>query len=180
LIPDNTIVEDFVIPLRARILYGCKIVYDSEAVAHEQTPAAIGIEFKRRSRIGAGGFQAIGLLWKLLHPRFGWTAFTFLNHKILRWICPFLLLTAMLTNLALVSIPFFQAMLVAQVLFYLVAGLGAYTSSQSKSMRWLRLATMFTSMNVALLVGFFRWLFGTQRAAWHRTTRLNETGEIGR
>lgn len=179
-IPDNTIVDDFVIPLRAKSLQQCKIVYDKEAVAHEDTPAAIGAEFKRRSRIGAGGFQAIGLLWKLLHPRFGWTAFTFLNHKILRWICPFLLIVTLLTNLALLHIPFFRWMMAAQVLFYLLAVAGAYMPSQSKGMRLLRLTTMFTSMNAALLVGFFRWLLGTQRATWHRTARLAESAEAGR
>lgn len=179
-IPDNTIVDDFVIPLRAKSLQQCKIVYDKEAVAHEETPAAIGAEFKRRSRIGAGGFQAIGLLWKLLHPRFGWTAFTFLNHKILRWICPFLLIVTLLSNLALLHIPFFLWMLAAQMLFYLLAVAGAYVHSQSKMMRLLRLATMFTSMNAALLVGFFRWLLGTQRVTWHRTARLAESAEASR
>lgn len=179
-IPDNTIVDDFVIPLRAKSLHHCKIVYDQEAVAHEETPAAIGAEFKRRSRIGAGGFQAIGLLWKLLHPRFGWTAFTFLNHKILRWICPFLLIVALLTNLPLLHIPFYRWMLAAQVAFYLLAVIGAYLPSQSTGMRLLRLTTMFTSMNVALLVGFFRWLLGTQRATWHRTVRLAESAEATR
>ncbi|MFT3883499.1 MAG: hypothetical protein QM703_28090 [Gemmatales bacterium] len=179
-IPDNTIVDDFVIPLRAKSLQQCKIVYDKEAVAHEETPAAIGAEFKRRSRIGAGGFQAIGLLWKLLHPRFGWTAFTFLNHKILRWVCPFLLIAALLTNLALLHLPFFRWMLAAQVAFYLLAVAVRYVPSQSKGMKLLRLTTMFTSMNAALLVGFFRWLLGTQRATWHRTARLAESAEAGR
>jgi len=179
-IPDNTIVDDFVIPLRAKSLQQCNIVYDKDAVAHEETPAAIGAEFKRRSRIGAGGFQAIGLLWRLLHPRFGWTAFTFLNHKILRWICPFLLIVAVLTNLALLHIVFFRWMLAAQVAFYLLAVVGAYLPSQSKGMRLLRLTTMFTSMNAALLVGFFRWLLGTQRATWHRTARLAESAEVSR
>lgn len=177
-IPDNTIVDDFVIPLRAKSLQQCKIVYDAQAIAQEETPAAIGAEFKRRARIGAGGFQAIGLLWKLLHPRFGWTAFTFLNHKILRWVCPFLLILALLTNLALLHLTFFRWMLAAQVVFYLLAALGAYLPAQPRILKVLRLATMFTSMNAALLVGFFRWLFGTQRATWQRTARLAESGEV--
>jgi cellulose synthase/poly-beta-1,6-N-acetylglucosamine synthase-like glycosyltransferase len=173
-IPDNTIVDDFVIPLRAKIVEGCKIVYDADAIATEETPAGIQDEFKRRSRIGAGGFQAIGLLWRLLSPRHGWTAFTFLNHKILRWICPFLLILALLTNLLLLNHVLYRWLLGAQVGFYLLAALGNVLPSQPKVLRTLRLATMFTSMNAALLVGFFRWLFGTQRATWHRTERQAE------
>jgi len=30
---------------------------------------------------------------------------------------------------------------------------------------------MFATMNAALLVGFFRWASGRQRAAWDRTAR---------
>jgi hypothetical protein len=33
---------------------------------------------------------------------------------------------------------------------------------------------MFTGMNAALLVGFWRWLRGSQQAAWKRTMRLAE------
>lgn len=173
-IPDNTIVDDFVIPLQAKIVNGCNIVYDAEAVATEETPAGIQDEFKRRSRIGAGGFQAIGLLWRLLSPRHGWTAFTFLNHKILRWVCPFLLIIAVVTNLLLLDHAEYRWLLAAQSGFYLLAALGNVLPSQPKALRVLRLATMFTSMNAALLVGFFRWLFGTQRATWHRTERQAE------
>lgn len=179
-IPDDTIVDDFVIPLRVKMLQKCRIVYDCEAIAHEDTPADISSEFQRRSRIGAGSFQAIGLLWKLLHPRFGWTAFAFLNHKIMRWLCPFMLIMALGTNLALLHITFFQWMLAAQVVFYTLAALGGYLPSQPRFLRVLRLATMFTGMNAALLVGFFRWLFGAQRATWHRTVRLTESAEASR
>src|SRR5262245_5410690 len=90
-IPEGTIVDDFVIPLQAKLRSGCSIVYDSQATAHEETPRAIGAEFQRRSRIGAGNFQSLGLLWRLLDPRHGWIAFTFFSHKILRWLCPFFL-----------------------------------------------------------------------------------------
>ena len=38
-------------------------------------------------------------------------------------------------------------------------------------MRYLRLGTMFTSMNLALLFGFVRWVRGSQKAAWKRTDR---------
>ena len=39
----------------------------------------------------------------------------------------------------------------------------------------LRLTTMFTGMNLALLLGFWRWLVGTQRGTWQRTARVGET-----
>jgi len=40
------------------------------------------------------------------------------------------------------------------------------------------LMTMFTSMNVALLVGFVRWLSNRQNAAWRRTARTAEASGV--
>lgn len=179
-IPDNTIVDDFVIPLRAKVVHQCKIVYETEAIAFEVAPSDIGTEFKRRARIGAGGFQAIGLLHELLIPRFGWTSFAFWNHKILRWICPFMMILALVTNIALMDQPLYGWMLVLQLAFYTTAFIGNMLPAKPRVLRVLRLATMFTTMNAALLVGFFRWLMGTQRATWHRTARLTEAVETAK
>ncbi len=89
---NDTIVDDFVIPLVTRLRSGCEIVYDDHAIAYEETPHDFSTEFSRRSRIGAGGFQSIIRLRGLLNPGQGWTAFTFFSHKVLRWLCPFLLI----------------------------------------------------------------------------------------
>jgi cellulose synthase/poly-beta-1,6-N-acetylglucosamine synthase-like glycosyltransferase len=175
-ISDQTIIDDFVIPLQVKAERGSRIVYDEEAVAREQTPASIGAEFQRRSRIGAGGFQAIGMLKGLLHPRFGWTSFTFFNHKILRWLCPFFLAGAFVTNVLLVHVAVFRWLMLGQFTFYLLAMVGSRLP-HTKSLRVLRLVTMFVHMNAALAVGFCRWMRGTQKTAWRRTIRLAETVE---
>ena len=172
-IPNDTIVDDFVIPLLARKRTGCQIVYDKNASATEETPETIAAEFRRRSRIGAGGFQSIGRLRGLLHPRHGWVAFTFWSHKVLRWLCPFFLIGAFAANAALAAFgnPLFVGMLLAQVGFYTTAVLANWLPARPRCLRVFRLATMFTMMNAALLVGFFRWLFGTQKGVWKRTER---------
>jgi cellulose synthase/poly-beta-1,6-N-acetylglucosamine synthase-like glycosyltransferase len=176
-IPDGTIVDDFVIPLQAKLRSGCAIVYDSEAVAREETAPDVRSEFHRRSRIGAGGFQSIPLLWKLLDPRRGWVAFTFFGHKILRWFCPFFMLAMLLSNVLLWEEPFYRGALAAQLAFYLLSLAVAFVPGRVKSLKPLRLATMFTSMNAALLVGFWRWLLGLQKGAWKRTLRMAEAGQ---
>jgi len=177
-IPANTIVDDFVIPLQARQRTGCEIVYDRNAVACEETPERIRSEFHRRTRIGAGGFQSIGLLRGLLHPKHGWICFTFWSHKVLRWLCPFFLMTAFAANVFLASQPIFLALLLVQIAFYAVSGAAAWLPARPRSLRFLRLGTMFTSMNLALLFGFFRWLRGSQKAAWTRTARSTEFATI--
>ena len=170
-IPDNTIVDDFVIPLLAKVRTGCAIIYDVDAVAREETAPGLGSEFHRRSRIGAGGYQCIGLLWRLLNPRQGWIAFTFFSHKILRWVCPFFLAGMLVTNAALATHWFYRYTLGAQLAFYLVAAVGAVFPGAGNFSKMVRLTTLFSGMNLALLVGFWRWLSGQQQGVWRRTAR---------
>jgi cellulose synthase/poly-beta-1,6-N-acetylglucosamine synthase-like glycosyltransferase len=171
-IPSETIVDDFVIPLLAKLRTGCTIIYDCEAIAREETPSGVGAEFHRRSRIGAGGFQSIGLLWRLLDPRRGWVALAFFSHKVLRWLGPFFLLGMLASSALLWGRPFYRDALLAQGGFYLLSLLAVFLPTQVQALKPLRLATMFTGMNVALLLGFWRWLLGHQRATWRRTDRI--------
>jgi cellulose synthase/poly-beta-1,6-N-acetylglucosamine synthase-like glycosyltransferase len=170
-IPPGTIVDDFCIPLLAKLKHGCQIIYDPQAVAREDAAPNLSAEFHRRSRIGAGGFQCLRLLGGLLNPRQGWVAFTFLSHKILRWLCPFFLLGLLLSNVLLMNQPFYREALLAQVLCLLAAWLASFLPPRFALLKPLRLLAMFTSMNIALLIGFFRWLRGTQTGIWTRTAR---------
>jgi cellulose synthase/poly-beta-1,6-N-acetylglucosamine synthase-like glycosyltransferase len=167
----STIVDDFVIPLVARIRTGCRLIYDESAVAYEETPPDLGMEFRRRTRIGAGDFQSLALVRPLLNPRQGWITFTFVSHKLLRWLCPFFLIAIAVSNIVLVDRGFYGVALLAQAGLYGLALLGRFLSHRSAAGRVMRLATMFATMNAALLVGFFRWAAGSQRAAWDRTVR---------
>ena len=170
-IPPDTIIDDFVIPLQARINTGKVIVYDADAVATEETPAEMADEFRRRARIGAGGFQSLFRLWRLLLPTYGWTTFAFWSHKVLRWFCPAFMFSALAANLLLVRSPPLHILLAAQIGFYLLALAGRYLPGNGKLVRVVRLTTLFTSMNLALVVGFWRWLIGRQRGTWQRTAR---------
>lgn len=170
-IPSNTLVDDLTIPLLARLRSGCRIIYDKQAVAWEETAPDIHAEFRRRARIGAGGFQAISRLWPLLHPRFGWTAFSFLSHKVLRWYSPFLLVIAFVTSLLLANQSLYFVLFLLQVLFYSAALLGVQVTHQGRVARLLRMPALFTTVNLALMVGFWRWLSQEQSGPWIRTSR---------
>jgi cellulose synthase/poly-beta-1,6-N-acetylglucosamine synthase-like glycosyltransferase len=174
-IPNHTIIDDFMIPLLAKQRFGCEIIYDQDATAREETAPDVATEFRRRTRIGAGGWQAIGMLWRLLSPRRGWIAFTFFSHKILRWTCPFFMLLLLATNLLLIGSSGYRILLCAQLALYLAALASGRLWKGAPLGRTLRLANMFLSMNAALLVGFFRWLSGPQTGIWSRTQRLSES-----
>jgi cellulose synthase/poly-beta-1,6-N-acetylglucosamine synthase-like glycosyltransferase len=175
-IPDDTVIDDFVIPLLAKQRAGCAIMYDCDAVAWEETAPDIWSEFHRRARIGAGGFHAMVLLWKLLDPRRGWIALTFFSHKVLRWLCPFLLLASLLSSLLLSDGFVYRCALIGQLGFYLASLAGVFMPVEMRFSRFSRLllaGSMFTCMNAALLVGFWRWLRGTQKGKWKPTARLS-------
>jgi cellulose synthase/poly-beta-1,6-N-acetylglucosamine synthase-like glycosyltransferase len=170
-IPGDTIIDDFVIPLLMKLRSRGRIVYDAEAVATEECPPHVGDEFRRRARIGAGGFQSLVRLWPLALPTAGWTSLAFVSHKVLRWFAPLLLIVALLANVALLAQPLYQALLAVQLAFYAAAAIGYVVPGNGTLPRWLRLTTMFASMNAALAVGFWRWLAGSQGGTWQRTAR---------
>jgi len=170
-LPPATIVDDFVIPLRI-LEKGYKVVYEPEAVAHEETTEDYGKEFGRRARIAAGNFQSLKMVPGLLLPTAGFPAFAFWSHKLLRWCAPALMAVSLLANLFLLDSVFYQATLFAQTLFYALAYLGKEgVLKRGTAKRVASVAYYFVTMNLAIAVGFWRFLRNSQRAAWERTAR---------
>ncbi|WNG22114.1 glycosyltransferase family 2 protein [Cystobacter fuscus] len=171
-LPASTIVDDFVIPLRI-LEQGYKVVYEPEAVAHEETTEDYDKEFGRRARIAAGNFQSLRMVPRLLSPLAGFPAFAFWSHKLLRWCAPALMALAFLANLFLVNSIFYRFTLVGQVLFYGLALLGKTGALKGSARRVASVAYYFVTMNLAIAVGFWRFLRNSQRAAWDRTARVS-------
>jgi cellulose synthase/poly-beta-1,6-N-acetylglucosamine synthase-like glycosyltransferase len=169
-LPPSTIVDDFVIPMRI-LENGYKVVYEPEAVAHEETTEDYGKEFGRRVRIAAGNFQSLRLVPRLLSPLAGFPAFAFWSHKLLRWCAPALMGLALMANLFLLDSIFYGVMLAGQVLFYGLAYLGKTGGLRGSVRGMASVAYYFVAMNLAIVVGFWRFVRNTQQAAWDRTAR---------
>jgi cellulose synthase/poly-beta-1,6-N-acetylglucosamine synthase-like glycosyltransferase len=169
-LPPSTIVDDFVIPLRL-LDEGYDVLYEPAALAWEETTEDYGREFGRRARIAAGNFQSLGLVPGLLSPFRGFPAFAFWSHKVLRWFAPALMLVALAANLLLLGQPFYRLTLAAQLGFYALAWLGSLSVGPSLLRRIAGVAYYFVTMNLAIVVGFWRFLRNSQAAAWERTAR---------
>lgn len=169
-LPPDTVVEDFVVAARV-LLAGKRVVYDPEAVAWEETTEDYARERVRRVRIAAGNFQALGLVGGLLDPRRGFPAFAFFSHKLLRWLAPWFLLTALLTSLALASRGIYAAAFLGQLGFYGLAALGWTGWGKGRLGSAASIARYFVEMNVAMGQGLLRHLRGTQKVTWQRTAR---------
>lgn len=175
-IPDNTLVDDFVIGMKVRE-QGFRFVYEPAAMAFEELPD-LNDEWVRRVRIGAGDFQALNLCGTCLHPRFGWFALFFVSHKALRWFTPHLGLVATMCGFSLMfcHIPAVRltgvAVVLAAVAAVVVALIGrALHGNASRWARIPRLGWHFVSMQFALLVGFVRYCRGNLGGHWIRTPR---------
>jgi cellulose synthase/poly-beta-1,6-N-acetylglucosamine synthase-like glycosyltransferase len=171
-LPPGTIVDDFVVPMRI-LEKGYKVLYDPEAVATEETTEDYAREFGRRARIAAGNFQSLKFLPGLLLPTSGFRAFAFWSHKILRWCAPAFMAVALMSNAFLLHRSWvYAATFSAQMAFYALAVVGSRASIVPGLLRRAAsIAYYFVTMNLALVVGFWRFVRGSQRPAWERTVR---------
>ncbi|HVS97529.1 MAG TPA: glycosyltransferase family 2 protein [Puia sp.] len=173
-IPHTVILDDFVSSLKVA-QRGYRIAYEPAAFAMELPSLSLGDERKRKVRIAAGGFQAIGMLkglfafWK--YPRL---SFLYISHRVLRWaVSPFCLVGAFIANGVLVverTGALFTALFIAQCLLYASAAL-AGVQPALRRLKPVRLAYYFVFMNFCAVLGFFRYLKGNQSAAWEKARR---------
>jgi len=161
----RTVIEDFVVPMNARSL-GYSVVYDPEATATEIAASSVAGEFTRRVRLAVGSFRALkGLLTTSLD---GFTSVAFVSHKLLRWILPFLLMALLLANALLLDSWLYGLALCGQLLFYVWACLGFVFRHRMQRVRYAMIGYFVLAMNVAFLVGFFRFLAGREEGIWQR------------
>ncbi|GAC1418107.1 MAG: glycosyltransferase family 2 protein [Flavisolibacter sp.] len=172
-VSESVILDDFVISLKVA-QKGYRFLYEPKAYAIEPPSFSIKEEQKRKIRIAAGGFQAIGILWRLLlfwkTPKL---SFLYISHRVLRWVCsPLCLIAAFVSNfLLMLDSPFYAFLFGLQVLLYLVAFLANQSSHESIRHKMFRLPYYFVFMHISVIQGFFRFLQGKQSAAWDKVQR---------
>ncbi len=166
----NLVVEDFQIPLDVRFR-GFQVLYDPDAIAIEEIAPTFTSQFERRVRLGAGNFQTLFANPNYLNPFNGLPAFAYWSHRVLRWLTPLLLILALVCTLGLVSQLLYRFLLVGQCAFYLMALVGFLRKTRQRPVGISRGPFYFCSMNLALLLGLFRYLTGRQSVAWAATPR---------
>jgi poly-beta-1,6-N-acetyl-D-glucosamine synthase len=174
-LPHNIILDDFVLSLRVTEK-GFRVLYEPDAFAMELPSFSIADEQKRKVRIAAGGFQAIGLLTPLLafwrYPRL---SYLYVSHRVLRWaLSPLCLIVAFASNIVLFAANptlTYGILLAAQTAFYGTATLAAIFPDLKKKSRLIKLGSYFVFMNTSVILGFFRFLRGRQSSTWEKARR---------
>lgn len=169
-IPDDGIVEDFLIAMRVRAA-GSRVVYEPEAVAWEDVAPNAGQEFRRRVRIAAGNFQALRHTWRMLNPIEGTVALAFWSHKVCRWFVPLFLVAAQISAIALAREVEYGIAAVLGLAVVLLALLGHRLDLRGRHWAPASIPYYFLSMNLALLLGLVAFTRGTQSIVWVPTAR---------
>ncbi len=183
--PDHVINDDFYIAMQI-VRNGYRLVYIPEAKSVERVSPSARDEIARRTRINAGRFQAITMAGQILPFNRPLLVWQILSHKFLRPMVPFCMIGMAIFNLLAVlfppqaqglwilSKPYSIIFLVLQILFYTAAWVGSRAVNRGEQNRLIRLfylPTFLTNSNYAALMGFFRFLRGSQSHMWERIQR---------
>ncbi|MDP8977771.1 MAG: glycosyltransferase family 2 protein [Actinomycetota bacterium] len=166
-LPVSTVCDDYHMVCDA-LARGLRVAYAADAVATETVSATVAGEFERRTRIGAGTWQATLAHLRLLDPRGGWTAVAFLSHRVLRsLVVPPLLPALWLSSLRRARHGGLPRLLAAlQAGAYAAAGAGALSDA-----RVFAVPFQFALTNIATARGALRYVLGKQPSAWHTVSR---------
>lgn len=181
-VPETFIVDDFYHTMHCFELSHDAIV-EPRAVCYEDVSEDIMVEFRRKCRIATGNFQNLRRFALLLLNGFSQpaTVFAFWSHKGLRWFGPFLLLGALVSSAVLSFVhPIYLLALAGQLAGLAVAMLDVVISKSGHHFKPSRFLRYFYLMNLALFVGFFRFLRGPQNSVWEPTRRVASHADLPR
>ena len=121
-LPDNTILDDVLIPMRI-VLLGKRVVFEPAAKAYDSVACCPEAEFVRKVRTLAGNFQLLTRMPELLLPWRNPVFLQFVSHKAGRLLVPYFLAALFLANCFLLQ-GFYLVTFGFQVAWYLSAFAG--------------------------------------------------------
>lgn len=166
-IPDDTILDDVLIPLRiAR--RGFRVLFEPRARAYDWTSPTAAQEFMRKARTIAGTFQVFARERWLFNPRENRLWFETMSHKALRLALPLLHAAVFGASFLLVDLWFFRVAFAAQSTFYAAALVGYAQRDAEKRAFVFTVPCAICLLCWATVVGFMRFLMKRQQATWDR------------
>ncbi len=163
--------SDFYIPIIAK-MNGYRAVVDHEAFGVYRVVSDTGREFERKVRTVLHGLEVLFRFRGIMNPfKYGGYALQMISHKLCRWLVPFALIAALITNLALVHQGWlYQLTLATQALLYVLA-LAGYLIRGLQRFSILKIPLFFTMVNLSILVAWYKYLSGDKYVVWESTRR---------
>ena len=173
-VPTKFFMDDFYITMSV-LEKGKKAINELDAVCYEDVSNIISEEFRRKVRISIGNYQNLFRYKKLLFSGFTGVAFCFWSHKVLRWLGPFFILFIFFSNLILAhNNDFYTFCFRVQITLLMLPFADYLFKMKNIHIGLLRFISHFYLMNLALLVGFFRFIVGVESNVWKPTQRFQK------
>lgn len=166
--------EDFFIPM-TMVANGLRVVFDPEAIAVVPAASDLRSEFRRKVRSHVSFLWNAWLLRRLLVPQRSPLWWQLTSHHVLRMAVPPAMLAIFACGaflLAAAPNPFVAALLVGELLFYVVSLIGYFLAKSGLRPKLFYVPFYFTFAQVALGAAWLRWTFGQRDFSWQRTERL--------
>ena len=160
---DPDLANDLEHPVRAGSA-GAAILYEPEARSFERCSSSAREEFARRRRIAGQGALA---MWRLRHEMNGFRLWQFLSRKCLRWLTVIPVLMILISTFMMRHDRWFVVLFAAQIVFYLIAILGAGRGGKSRMSGLLRLPFVMVMAHVAVFMGVVEACCGKTFATWN-------------
>jgi len=157
--------------LLSTVRMGYRGVSDPDSIGYYPPIADESRERHRKIRTVVRGIAALMANRDLLDPRrHRFVAFQLWSHKICRWLVPFAMIVALVSNAALVRRPFYLALFALQLAFYGAACCGMSTSRLVRG-RPFRLAAFFVIANLSIVSAWYRYASGQRVVSWKPSDR---------
>jgi hypothetical protein len=151
---------------------GLRGVSDPEAIGYYQDVADNKREFDRKIRTVLRGLTVFFRNTEFLNPlRYGLFAYQYFCHKLLRWLVPVFLFTALAANVFLcVSSIGYLVILFLHLCFYIIA-INGMLAKTSPSRAAFKIPLYFVTVNLAIVVAWWRFLRGKRMVMWAPSER---------
>ncbi|MES9827875.1 MAG: glycosyltransferase family 2 protein [Candidatus Thiodiazotropha sp.] len=151
---------------------GYRATTESSAIGEMSAVKGVHNEFQRKVRTLIRGMAALFQNKHLLNPfRYPLFSFFLWSHKLMRWLVPFFLLTALLLNIALLAQPFYIALFTLQIVFYILAFFAYREILKLHNSLAGKIALYFIVVNLAILKAWIQYLSGVRQEIWTPSQR---------
>lgn len=155
----------------ASMRLGLRGISDSGAIGYYQDISDSKREFDRKVRTVLRGLTVLFRNLEFLNViRYGLFSYQYFCHKLLRWMVPLFLFTALVSNLVLgLHSPVWALLLLGHLAFYLAAAVGWLTRSVQATV--LKIPVYFITVNTAILVAWWQFVRGRRMVMWSPSER---------
>jgi cellulose synthase/poly-beta-1,6-N-acetylglucosamine synthase-like glycosyltransferase len=167
----TTLPSDFVLVIQA-VKQGYRAISDPSAIGYYKTVHTEKEEFQRKVRTVMRGIAVVMTYPEILNPlKYGFFSIQFISHKLLRWLVPFFMVSAFLSNIPLMAnSSVYQGIFTTQLAFYALAALG-FSVARLNQRLFFKIPLFLMLSNLSIAIAWIRYFAGQRVVLWDPSRR---------